>query len=39
MGRMGEADELTGAMVLLCSRAGSYMNGTDILVDGGGTVF
>jgi len=39
MGRMGMPSELTGAVLLLSSRAGSYINGTDILVDGGATVF
>ncbi|KAH8682611.1 oxidoreductase-like protein [Xylariales sp. PMI_506] len=39
MRRMGEPDELTGAVVLLASRAGSYINGTDIIVDGGQTLF
>ncbi|KAH8801435.1 hypothetical protein F5884DRAFT_837578 [Xylogone sp. PMI_703] len=39
MGRMGLAQELTGPLVLLCSNAGSFMNGTDIVVDGGATVF
>jgi NAD(P)-dependent dehydrogenase (short-subunit alcohol dehydrogenase family) len=34
MGRMGDASELTGVVVLLCSRAGRYINGADILVDG-----
>ncbi|KAF7714654.1 Uncharacterized protein PECH_008318 [Penicillium ucsense] len=38
-GRMGSPPELTGAIVLLASSAGSYMNGTDIIVDGGATVF
>jgi sorbose reductase len=38
-GRMGVPSELTGAVVLLASSAGSYMNGTDIVVDGGAIVF
>lgn len=39
MGRMGKPEELSGALVLLCSRAGSYINGSDFIVDGGQTVF
>jgi sorbose reductase len=39
MGRMGVPSELTGSIVLLCSEAGTYINGTDIVVDGGATVF
>lgn len=35
LGRMGDREEVTGAIVLLSSRAGSYINGSDILVDGG----
>lgn len=35
LGRMGDREELTGAIILLSSRAGSYINGSDILVDGG----
>ncbi|KAE9964518.1 hypothetical protein EG328_010408 [Venturia inaequalis] len=38
-GRMGAPSELTGAVVLLASSAGTYINGTDIVVDGGATVF
>ncbi|GAD99404.1 oxidoreductase, short chain dehydrogenase/reductase family [Paecilomyces variotii No. 5] len=38
-GRMGVPTELTGAVVLLASSAGTYMNGTDIVVDGGAIVF
>ena len=39
MGRMGDPWELTGALVLLVSEAGRYINGTDIIVDGGAMVF
>lgn len=39
MGRMGHPWEITGAVVLLCSQAGRYINGTDIIVDGGAMVF
>jgi NAD(P)-dependent dehydrogenase (short-subunit alcohol dehydrogenase family) len=39
MGRMGMPEELTGVVVMLLSRAGSYINGADIVVDGGGLVF
>ncbi|KAJ5670461.1 oxidoreductase [Penicillium maclennaniae] len=38
-GRMGSPSELTGAIVLLTSTAGTYMNGSDIVVDGGAIVF
>ncbi len=38
-GRMGVPGELTGAVVLLSSEAGGYINGADIVVDGGGIVF
>ncbi|PWY78356.1 oxidoreductase [Aspergillus heteromorphus CBS 117.55] len=37
MRRMGAPQELTGPLVLLCSDlGGSYVNGVDIVVDGGG---
>lgn len=38
MGRMGEPDDLKGAALLLASPAGYFMNGSEILVDGGVTL-
>jgi Dehydrogenases with different specificities (related to short-chain alcohol dehydrogenases) len=33
---VGDPEEITGAVVLLCSqRAGRYITGTDIVIDGG----
>ena len=37
MKRTGKAEELNGAMLLLCSDASSFMTGTNIVVDGGMT--
>ena len=36
--RPGELEELDGAMLLLASRAGSYITGQTIPVDGGWTI-
>ncbi|KAI0454655.1 hypothetical protein F5B21DRAFT_229883 [Xylaria acuta] len=38
-GRMGSPSELTGAVVLLASASGTYINGADLVVDGGAIVF
>lgn len=38
MRRIGEPEEIAGAAVFLASRAGSYVNGQAIVVDGGSTI-
>ncbi len=39
MNRIGQPDELKGAVALLCSNAGSYMTGQNVCVDGGWTIW
>ncbi|RMZ84579.1 hypothetical protein DV737_g1174, partial [Chaetothyriales sp. CBS 132003] len=40
MGRMGNVEEITGPVVLLCSRrAGRYITGSELVVDGGALCF
>lgn len=38
MRRIGEPEELAGAAIFLASKAGSYVNGQTIVVDGGSTI-
>lgn len=35
MGRFGKAEECAGVVLLLCGENGSYITGTDIVIDGG----
>ncbi|ETI27700.1 hypothetical protein G647_00149 [Cladophialophora carrionii CBS 160.54] len=35
LGRLGRPEDIAGVVLYLCSRAGSYVNGEDISIDGG----
>ncbi len=38
LGRIGEPDEIAGAAVFLASKAGAFMTGQTIVIDGGATI-
>jgi NAD(P)-dependent dehydrogenase (short-subunit alcohol dehydrogenase family) len=38
LGRIGEPDDVAGAAVFLASRAGAFMSGQTLVIDGGGTI-
>ena len=38
LGRIGDPDEIAGAAVFLASKAGAFMTGQTIVIDGGQTI-
>lgn len=38
LGRMGDPDEIAGAAIMLASKAGRFMTGQTMVIDGGGTI-
>src|SRR2546423_3071974 len=38
MRRIGQPDEIAGGAIFLASKAGAYVNGQSIVIDGGGTI-
>ena len=39
LGRLGKADDIAGAVVMLASEEASYISGAEIVIDGAKTVF
>jgi NAD(P)-dependent dehydrogenase (short-subunit alcohol dehydrogenase family) len=38
MRRIGVPDEIAGGAIFLASKAGAFINGQSIVIDGGGTI-
>jgi enoyl-[acyl-carrier-protein] reductase (NADH) len=38
LGKLGQVDDLVGALVFLASEASNYVTGLDLIVDGGSTL-